>query len=179
MGISFTPLDEDHLPTLSEWLSEPHVKRWWPEPSDLTSVTSKYRPIIDGTDTTKAFVISHDDLPIGYIQSYRFVDEPQWRETVAVALEVSDAAGIDYLIGREESTRLGLGSEAIREFVATLWDQYEEISVVVVAVQQANVASWKALEKAGFHRAWGGLLASDDPSDRGPTYVYVKERGAD
>ena len=60
-----------------------------------------------------------------------------------------------------------------------LWEQYEEILVVVVAVQQADVASWMALEKAGFHRAWAGLLESNDPSDQGPAHLYMKRRGAD
>jgi aminoglycoside 6'-N-acetyltransferase len=177
VGVSFTHLEEEHLQTISEWLGKPHVNRWWPDPSDLASVTAKYRPMIEGMDTTEGFVIVLDDEPIGYIQSYRLVDEPEWSKVVAVAIEVGDAAGIDYFIGREESTGLGLGTEAIREFVATLWDRYEGITAVVVAVQQANAPSWKALERVGFHRAWSGLLNTDDPSDQGPAYLYVKERG--
>jgi hypothetical protein len=53
VGIFFTPLEEEHLSTLAEWLGTPHVKQWWPDQSVLTSVAAKYRPIIEGTDTTK------------------------------------------------------------------------------------------------------------------------------
>lgn len=178
MGISFAPLGAGDLRALSEWLSASHVKRWWPDPSDIASVTEKYRPLIDGTDTTKGYLIKCDGLSIGYIQSYRLVDEPGWHETIAAAVDVGDGVGIDYLIGREESTRRGFGSKAIKEFVATLWDQYEESAAIVVAVQQANLPSWKALERAGFRRAWSGQLDSDDPSDQGPAYLYVKERSS-
>jgi aminoglycoside 6'-N-acetyltransferase len=177
VGISFTPLEEKHLSTLAEWLGTPHVKRWWPDPSDLASVAAKYRPIIEGTDTTQGFVINHNGMPIGYIQSYRFVHEPDWKKVVAGAIDVRDAAGIDYFIGREELTGRGLGAEAIRRFVTTLWDRYEGITAVVVAVQQANSPSWRALERAGFQRVWSGLLDTDDPSDQGPAHLYVTVRG--
>ena len=49
-------------------------------------------------------------------------------------------------------------------------------SAVVVAVQQANRASWRALEGAGFRRQWEGLLVTDDLSDQGPAYLYVRYR---
>ena len=47
---------------------------------------------------------------------------------------------------------------------------------IVAAVQQGNRRSWRALEKAGFSRTWAGQLESDDPSDAGPSYVYVRAR---
>jgi RimJ/RimL family protein N-acetyltransferase len=45
---------------------------------------------------------------------------------------------------------------------------------VVTSVDQANRRSWRALEKIGFQRVWAGVLDSDDPSDKGPTFVYVR-----
>jgi aminoglycoside 6'-N-acetyltransferase len=176
VDISFAPLEREDLPMLARWLRTPHVQQWWPDPSDLASVTAKYLPLIEGTDRTEGFLINVDDLPIGFIQSYRFADEPEWSNVVAAAIEVRDAAGIDYLIGRKESTGRGLGSAALRSFVGALWHRHEEIATVVVAVQQANAPSWKALERAGVHRAWSGLLDTDDPSDQGPAYLYVIER---
>ena len=177
VAIVFTPLGDGHLATLAEWLRSPHVSRWWPDPCELPQVTERYHPIVEGTDTAHGFVIELDDIPIGYIQSYRLADEPQWSATLAVAIELRDAAGIDYLIGAAEMTGRGYGTRAIREFVASLWQRYEDVSTVVVPVQQANVASWRALERAGFRRAWEGLLDTDEPGDQGPAYIYVFERG--
>jgi hypothetical protein len=42
---------------------------------------------------------------------------------------------------------------------------------------QDNTASWRALEKAR-RRRWAVELASDDPSDEGPMYLYHRERPA-
>ena len=53
---------------------------------------------------------------------------------------------------------------------------YNEIDWIVVSMQQANRNSWRALERVGFKRRWAGLLDSPDPSDAGPTFVYVRHR---
>ena len=49
---------------------------------------------------------------------------------------------------------------------------------IVVGMQQDNVASWKALEAAGFRRAWAGDLGVDRSERRGPSFIYVLARGA-
>jgi RimJ/RimL family protein N-acetyltransferase len=43
-------------------------------------------------------------------------------------------------------------------------------------MQQENIASWKALESVGFRRVWSGDLVSSDPSDRGPSFIYILDR---
>ena len=43
---------------------------------------------------------------------------------------------------------------------------------MVAVPQQANVASWRALERAGYTRWWSGQLDSDDPGDAGPAHLY-------
>jgi len=48
-----------------------------------------------------------------------------------------------------------------------------------VPVSRANVASWRALEGAGFTLAATGLLAPDNPIDDGEHRVYRIERPVD
>ena len=86
------------------------------------------------------------------------------------------SAGIDYLIGDQTMTGRGLGRKMIAAFVDLLWDGYPDTTAVVVAVDQGNEASWRALEGAGFLRAWAGVLSSEDPSDEGPSYLYLRRR---
>jgi aminoglycoside 6'-N-acetyltransferase len=114
------------------------------------------------------------------IQSYLMRDNPEWERTVAaaVAVAVVAAAGIDYLIGDPTLIGHGLGGEIISRFVSDTWERHPGVSAVVVDVQQANRRSWRALEKAGFSRCWAGMLDSDDPSDEGPSYLYVRPRGS-
>ncbi len=149
---------------------------WWREEHDLAAVEASYGPAVDGVEPIEVFVIEGDGQPIGMIQRYRLSDHPQWERALAVAATPADAACIDYLIGVETLTGKGLGGEIIGRLVEDTWELYPDLSAIVVPVQQANQRSWRALEKSGFRRTWSGMLDSDDPSDEGPSYVYVRYR---
>jgi aminoglycoside 6'-N-acetyltransferase len=95
-----------------------------------------------------------------------------------VAGTPGNAAGIDYFIGVEALTGIGLGPELIAAFVAATWDHYPDIAALVVDVQQDNRRSWRALEKVGFTRVWTGPLDSGHPSDEGTNHVYLLRRPA-
>jgi aminoglycoside 6'-N-acetyltransferase len=89
----------------------------------------------------------------------------------------SNAAGIDYLIGEPDLVGRGVGSAVIAAFSPLVF-QWRPVETIVVTVQQANVASWRILEKAGYQRIWSGELESPDPSDDGPEHVYLLTRPA-
>jgi len=196
MSISFRPLGRDDLALLAGWLARPHVMRWWRESADIAAVEAAYGPLIDGTDPGEAFLALQDGQPVGYLQRYRLDDNPEWQRAIFLALGdagetgdggetgetgetgVINAVGIDYLIGDETLTGHGLGPTMISHFVDHSWRRYPDIAAIAVGVQQGNRASWRALERAGFVRKWAGTLASDDPSDEGPSYVYLKVRPA-
>jgi aminoglycoside 6'-N-acetyltransferase len=166
----------EDLPLLRRWLCQPHVVKWWRgEPSDLASVEAKYGPCIDGEDPTELFVIEDSGRPIGMIQRYLMADETEWSSAFAGIVDVSDAAGIDYLIGEPDAVGRGLGTAAITIFVSSIF-AWRPVGSIVVTVEQTNPASWRVLEHAGFDRVWAGELDSPDPSDDGPEYVYVISR---
>jgi aminoglycoside 6'-N-acetyltransferase len=163
---------------LLHWLRQPHVRAWWrDEPSDLAAVESKYGPCIDGDDPAELFVIAEAGRPVGMIQRYLIADEPEWFPVFDDITDVSAAAGIDYLIGEPDAVGRGLGTAVIAEFAAMVF-AWRPVDSIVVTVQQANVASWRVLEKAGFARIWAGELDSPDPSDEGPEYAYRLDRAA-
>jgi aminoglycoside 6'-N-acetyltransferase len=172
MTVSLRPLEYDDLTRVAGWLALPHVARWWLEPADLDSVTATYGPCIRGEDPTQVFVIELEGEPVGLIQRYRHRDYEAWSRAVGIAR----AAGIDYLIGEARLVGRGVGTAAIAAFTADTLSHYADIECVVAAPQQANIASWRALEKAGFRRVWAGLLESDDPGDAGPAFVYAFDR---
>jgi aminoglycoside 6'-N-acetyltransferase len=191
--LSFRPLKRSDLPLLAEWLRRPHVAQWWRESSDLPAVEAAYGPIIDGSDPTEGFIAvgqgpeqedgqQGEGHSLAFLQLYRLDDNPEWQRAIAVALAEGDlevigpSAGIDYLIGDRTMTGRGLGRTMIAAFVDLVWDRYPDTSAVIVAVDQGNEASWRALEGAGFLRAWAGVLSSEDPSDEGPSYLYVTRR---
>jgi aminoglycoside 6'-N-acetyltransferase len=176
MAMRVRPLERDDLPLLAEWLSRPHVEKWWREAADAASVEAAYGLMIDRTDPTEGFIALRSGRPIGFIQRYLLDDYPEWQRAVAVGVGPMRGLGIDYLIGDEAMTGRGLGPEMITVMVADSWDAYPDIPAIVVDVSQENRASWRALEHAGFHRVWEGVLESDDPSDQGPCYLYVQYR---
>jgi aminoglycoside 6'-N-acetyltransferase len=183
--IAFRPLERSDLPLLADWLGRLHVAQWWRGASDLAAVEAEYGPMIDGSDPTEGFIAVGEGLPFAFLQRYRLDDNPAWQRAIVAALAeagveaVGPSAGIDYFIGDETMIGRGLGRRMIAHFVDLPWDRHPDISTVVVAVDQGNVASWRALEGAGFLRAWAGeVLDSDDPSDEGPSYLYLRHRPA-
>ena len=178
-AITFRPFTADDLPLLAGWLARPHVARWWREDPGLAAVEARYSPILDGRDPTELFVLEADGAPAGLFQRYLAADYPQWAAALHETGQpgVDAAAGIDYLIGDAALTGRGLGTLAIAAFTRMALARYPAAGLVVVAVSQHNIASWRALEKAGYRRCWAGELASDDPSDEGPMYLYRHDRG--
>jgi aminoglycoside 6'-N-acetyltransferase len=170
------------------------------------AVEAEYGPCIDGVDPTELFVIEADGEPVGFIQRYRISDNPSWAAALAVVADPSAAAdgsgavvadlsaaaggsgavvadlsgavGFDYAIGVLDATGRGVGAEAIRQLLADTFGRYPDVDSVIVAMQQANRPSWRALERVGFERRWAGLLDSPDPSDAGRSYIYVISRPA-
>jgi aminoglycoside 6'-N-acetyltransferase len=175
-GFAFRPLGRHDFPLLSTWLSHPHVQEWWREDFAAGALEERYGPAIDGTDPTECFVVEHAGSPAGFIQRYLLADNPAWQRTLLVAGTPVDGAGIDFLIGDVALIGVGMGPRMIAQFVEATWPRYPEVPAIVVNVSPENRRSWRALEKAGFARVWSGPLESDDPSDEGPSHVYLCRR---
>lgn len=170
MDVTFRRLREEDLEMLHRWLNEPGVVRWW-EGDDVSweAVVHDYGSI--ATDSAEYWLASIDGRDFGWIQCYATVDEPE-EATPWWALGVDHtAAGIDYLVGDPGDRRRGLGSSMIRAFVAeVVFGQHPGWSQACAAPYAANVASWRALERAGFRFA--GIVDDVD----GPCRLMVADR---
>jgi aminoglycoside 6'-N-acetyltransferase len=172
-ALGFRPLIRDDLPLLRDWLRRPHVAEWWRDvPADLAAVEAEYGPCIDGDDPTELFIVLADERPVGMIQRYLIADEPEWWPAFDGIVDVSNAAGIDYLIGELDAIGRGIGTAMIAAFTHLVFG-WRPVDSIVVTVQQGNPASWRILEKSGFRRVWSGEL---DSPDEGPEHVYVLSR---
>jgi aminoglycoside 6'-N-acetyltransferase len=139
--IEFTPLTEDHLPLVEEWLGREHVARWWRDP--IPEALAECRAGIEGRVPTDYYLIVVDERPAGMLQTYLASDYPEWEEVVQVGAGV---AGVDILIGEEELTGRGLGPKLLAAFVRDV----VSAPSVVATVEEPNRRSWRAFEKAGF-----------------------------
>ena len=112
------------------------------------------------------------------IQRYRLRAHPGWNGTVA-----GDGAGrpgrgrdrLPHRRGRPGRAR-GRAHESYRNFSEQLFADYPDVDHIVVTPQQANRASCRVLEKAGYELRWTGQLDSDDPADAGTAALYLQRR---
>lgn len=178
VALALRPLARADLALLVAWLAEPHVAAWWRDPADPDAVAAHYGPAIDGDDPTQLRIAELDGTPVGFGQHYRIADNPDWLASLAPAGDFARAAGIDYLIGEAAFTGRGLGTALVGLLVAECATAYPDTHSVVVAVEDDNTRSWRALQRCGFALVWAGLLASEDPSGElvRPQRVYVRER---
>ncbi|MHB8463816.1 MAG: GNAT family N-acetyltransferase [Acidimicrobiales bacterium] len=172
MDVTFRRLVDDDLPMLHAWLNEPGVVRWW-EGDDVSweAVVRDYGSTSD--ERTEHWVAAVDGDPVGWVQCYAAADYPD-EAAKWWALGVDPmAAGIDYLIGDPANRARGLGSALIRAFVEDVaFGLHATWSQVCAAPYGENVASWRALENAGFRFA--GIVDDAD----GPCRLMVADRSA-
>jgi aminoglycoside 6'-N-acetyltransferase len=165
-SISFRRVIRADFPLLAGWLAEPHVERWWNHEFSPEAVERDFGPVADGAEPSEDHMVLLDDRPIGLIQYSRYEDYPEYIEELSPLLTMPDGAvTIDYLIGNRELTGRGLGSAMIAGFAEHIWSENPNASCIIVPVNSANEASWKALLKAGFRVVVRGDLEPDNPID--------------
>lgn len=175
--LSWRPLVADDLPLLGRWLAEPAVRRWWNHDPSAEGVARDFGPSIRGEEAGEDLVVLLDGRPIGLLQRARIADYDEELEEFAALVEVPDGAvELDYLIGEPELRGRGLGSRLIAAAVADTWATMPDVPAVLVAVVASNVASWRAVEKAGLQRIAEGPMEPDNPVDDPLHYVYRVDR---
>ncbi len=167
LHLSFRPLHVDDLGLLVDWFADPVIATWWNQPADLDSVTAKYVPRIEGIgDATLMWIAEIDGTAAAMLQSYRHLDYP----ATDIAVGVRDAVGIDYLIAASHRGR-GHGGRVLRAFARFAFDQHPDTTVCSASPALDNVASRRALERAGFTHTH-----DCQPPDEPPAAVYVLHR---
>jgi aminoglycoside 6'-N-acetyltransferase len=177
MDISFRRLTRDDFPRLSHWLAQPHVRRWWAHDPSPDSVEDDFGDTVDGIEPAEDFVIEVGGVPAGVMQYCRFVDYPDYVEEMADVYPVgAGAATIDYFIGELDLVGRGVGTAVIAAFVDRVWSVHPDVTHLVVPVNSLNVASWRALQKAGFRLVAEGDLEPDNADDPHAHHVLRIDR---
>ncbi len=146
-AIRFRPMEPDDLRLVHEWLQRPHVQRWWSERETYEEVAEHYLPAIEGKEPTDLYIAFLDEEPIGFVQTYLVSDYPDYAALVGAGEGV---AGVDLLIGDEELTGQGIGSDVLRRFVEEVVFASPTTIACLADPDVRNVASIRAFEKAGF-----------------------------
>ncbi len=170
-AIGFRRLHLSDLPLLHRWLNESHVMEWWGRDGvTFEAVVDKYGPRIAGDHSTRCYLILYEQRPIGYIQTYRIADYPDY----AVCVQVGEgAAGVDLFIGDARYVHKGLGAPILTGFLRNVVFAQSTIDVCAMAPDPANRAAIRAYEKAGFRY----LKTVQCPGEPRPEYVMSVDRG--
>lgn len=175
--ITWRRLTPDDFSLLRQWLSQPHVARWWNHDTAAEAVERDFGPAARGEEPSEDLLALLDGVPFGLVQCARLADYPDTLAPLsAIAPVPQGAATIDYLIGSPELVGRGLGTRMIRSALERIWGERPDIPAVLVAVAAANTASWRALEKSGMRRVGSGDLVPDNPVDGPLHHVYQIDR---
>ena len=166
MTVAFRPLETNDFPVLVEWFAEPAIAKWWNQAAELSAIESKYGPRVAGREPTSMWIAEIDGRPGGLLQCYLHTDYPEHDASVGI----SAAVGIDYLLGGTHRGQ-GLGALVLSAFATHAFDQHPSAAICVATPAQANTASWRALERAGFARH-GECQPPDEPI----AFVYAVTR---
>ena len=175
--LSWRPLETGDLELLASWLAEPVVARWWHHDPSPAGVERDFGPSVRGEEPGEDLVVLLDDRPVGLLQRSLIADYPEELTEFQDLVEVPEhAIQLDYLIGDPLLRGQGLGSRLIARAVEDTWTAHPATTAVLVAVVAANVASWRAVEKAGLRRVAEGPMSPDNPVDDPLHYVYRADR---
>lgn len=158
MHITFEPLNKTHFDLLLEWLQMPHVKTWWDTGVVWTRdlIEKKYATYVDCYKLEHglfkpiyAFIISCDDVPIGYIQYYDVRDFPREYDFNSQELPES-CATFDWYIGDPVYVGKGVGTVVLELFLNTI--VFVVFKAAFVDVNSNNLVAIHVYEKVGFKK---------------------------
>ena len=142
--LSFRPLLPADFPLLLNWLSRPHVKKWWDDGEDtLENVALHYGqpPAPAEDEQVERFILMRtpdgggEAQPIGYFQWYLLPD---------------GTAGIDQFIGEGHLLNRGIGTQAIAQFLELLIERHNPPRIIIDP-DPRNRRAIRCYEKVGFH----------------------------
>lgn len=175
--VSLRRMTTDDFGLLAEWLSHPHVHRWWFHEFTPEAVDRDFGPSARGEEPNEDWLALVDGRPVGLVQRSFWHDYPEYVGEVAHVLTVpQDAMTIDYLIGDLADTGRGLGPAIIGAMLDDIWATVPRAACVIVPVALGNRASWRALEKAGMTRVAEGDIEPDNPADPPDHVIYRLDR---
>ena len=144
----------------------------------MEGVERDFAASASGQEPGEDLVVQLDGRAIGLLQRSRIADYPEdLAEFSALVAVPPGAIELDYMIADPALRGRGLGSRMIAQAVRETWTVHPDAPVILVAVVAANVASWRALEKAGLERIAEGEMEPDNPVDEPLHYVYRAGRG--
>jgi aminoglycoside 6'-N-acetyltransferase len=146
--IEFRPLAESDFPTLTRWLAEPHVRKFYQKtPITLEQVALEYGPLVRGEDTTICHLAVSGGAPFAYLQRYRNADNPEWVDIIGVNQGIS----ADFFVGEPTYLRRGFGRATLRLYLRRIaFRHYAGETRAYIGHATVNTAALRCSQAVGF-----------------------------
>ena len=142
------------------------MARWRNHEHTAEAVDRDFGPMVDGTEPAENHLVLLNGAPVGLIQYSVFADYPEYIEELSGVLPVpAGAVSVDYFPAEPAAVGRGVGTAMLTAFAEHIWSNHPEASCIIVPVNSANQASWRALLAAGFRLVAQGDLQPDNPVD--------------
>ena len=86
--LTFRRVTEDDFPLLAQWLSRPHVARWWNHEFTAEAVARDFGASARGEEPSEDFLALEDGAAFGLLQRARWHDYPEYVTELAPFLPV-------------------------------------------------------------------------------------------
>ena len=171
--IEFRPLAQSDLLNIQRWLDDSEVATWWREDDlSLEAIIGTYKPIIDGTEPVRGFVIEIGGEDVGFIQAYRLGDHPTYLRQIDLD---PDAVATDLFIGEGSHRGHGWGGRVLEAFLERIVFGEMSAKLAMIAPEPANLRAIRVYERAGFRWVKTVPVQDDEhPEKIEDEYVMVR-----
>lgn len=139
--ISFRPYVAGDETRMREWLTLPHVARWFPDVDrQLAELRGQH-----GAAWISHYIVERDGRDIGFIQCYSTADQ----DDDTFADQPVGTVGLDCLIGEADLVGRGIGTGMMKAFLGRVFAT-TDAPRAIIDPDPANVAAVRCYEKAGF-----------------------------
>jgi len=148
--IDFRLVEEMDFPTLTAWLAEPHVRKFYQKtPATPEEIAAEYGPMVRGDEPTICHLAISGSVPFAYLQCYRNADYPEWCDTASV----DDGISVDLFIGDPAHLHRGFGRAALGAYLRRIaFPHYGGEMRAYIAHEAANTAALRCSHAVGFRR---------------------------
>lgn len=167
--IRFRRLRVEDLPLIHHWLTnDPVVNHFWSydKQESFEDVVKEYSAYINGDEPTDAYLVLHDEAPIGYVQTYFWRDYPGYEAYP----ELMSAASFDVFIGEASYRYRGLGPALLTQFLREIVFADPDVATCVIGPEERNTSAIRAYEKVGFRHV---RTVHDLPDEPWPVYLMT------
>ena len=135
------------MPLMLAWLSDPDVSPWYNEGAlTIENLTAKYRGPVEGTELTRPFIVTVDEVDAGYIQAYVIDDHPEYARQLDLP---AGAVGTDLFLGDPDLRGQGWGIPVLRAFHRRIVFGEMEATLAVIAPSPATLGRSMSMRAGG------------------------------